>query len=82
MDIAGQPDNDPCVRFSTDHLVRADIHARFAAYTSARQGGWMSANEIREMENLAPVDGGDTVQATPVGGAPNPDGATTTDAAN
>lgn len=74
MDVAGQPDNDPCVRFNTDHLVRADIHARFAAYTSARQGGWMSANEIREMENLAPVEGGDTVQATPVGGAPNPDG--------
>jgi hypothetical protein len=27
------------------------------------------------MENLPPVDGGDTVQITPVGGAPNDNGA-------
>ena len=74
VDVPGEPDNDPCVRFETNHLVRADISARFGAFTSARQGGWMSANEIREMENLPPVEGGDTVQVTPVGGAPNPDG--------
>jgi len=71
VDIIGQPDNDPCVRFDTNHLVRADINARFSAYTAARQGGWMSANEIREMENLPSVEGGDSVQVTPVGGAPN-----------
>jgi len=71
IDMPGMVDNDPCVRFDTNHLVRADLSARFSAYTSARQGGWMSANEIREMENLPPVEGGDTVQITPVGGAPN-----------
>ena len=66
-------DADPVVRFDTNHLVRADQSKRFASYTAARQGGWMSANEIRAFENLPPVEGGDEVQATPVGGAPNPD---------
>lgn len=80
VDIAGVVDNDPCVRFDTNHLVRADLAARFSAYSAARQGGWMSANEIRAMENLGPVEGGDSVQVTPVGGAPNPDGSVNTSA--
>lgn len=54
-----------------DGLLRADTATRYAAYVQARQAGWLSANEIREMENLPPVDGGDEVQQTPVGGAPN-----------
>lgn len=65
----------PCVRFDTNHLARANQQSRFTAYTAARQGGWMSANEIRAQENLPPVDGGDQVQVTPVGGAVNPDAA-------
>jgi HK97 family phage portal protein len=72
-DLPGRPDYDPCVRFDANQLVRADLAARFAAYTAARQGGWLSANEIRAQENLPPVAGGDQVQVTPVGGAPNPD---------
>lgn len=71
VDMPGMPDVDACVRFDANHLVRADIAARFSSYTSARQGGWMSANEIRALEGLPPVEGGDQVQVTPVGGAPN-----------
>lgn len=72
-DLPAQLDQDLCVRFDADQLVRADLQQRFQAYTAARQGGWLSANEIRAQENLPPVDGGDQVQVTPVGGAPNPD---------
>ena len=72
-DLPGEPDSDPIVRFDMNQLVRADLEKRYAAYTAARQGGWLSANEIRAQENLPPVEGGDQIQVTPVGGAPNPD---------
>ena len=54
-----------------DGLLRADTQVRYAAYVQARQAGWLSANEIRSLENYPPVEGGDQVQQTPVGGAPN-----------
>lgn len=42
-----------------DGLLRGDIGARYEAYSQGRQNGWLSANDIREMENLNPIDGGD-----------------------
>ena len=58
--------------FLTAAVLRPSLTTRYAAYKNARQGGWTTANEIREKENLPPIDGGDTLQETPVGGAPNP----------
>lgn len=57
--------------FLADSLLRPDTATRYQAYLIARQGGILSTNEIRELENRPPIDGGDVVQATPVGGAPN-----------
>src|SRR3990167_4995387 len=45
--------------FLVDGLLRGDIVARYAAYAQGRQNGWLSANDIRELENMNPVDGGD-----------------------
>jgi len=42
-----------------DALVRGDIESRYTAYQTGRQGGWLSANDIRQLENMNPVDGGD-----------------------
>lgn len=70
-DLFGGTDLFP--EFLVDSLLRPDTAARYAAYLSAKQGGWLSTNEIREMENRPPVDGGESVQITPVGGAPNPE---------
>ncbi len=42
-----------------DGLLRGDIKSRYEAYAVGRQNGWLSANDIREFENLNPVDGGD-----------------------
>ena len=39
-------------------LLRGDIQARYSAYAIGRQNGWLSANEIRELENLNPIEGG------------------------
>lgn len=58
--------------FVADGLLRGDTRARFEAYRAARQGGWVTPNEIRKWENLPPTEGGDEIQMTPVGGAPNP----------
>lgn len=52
-----------------DGLLRTTTKDRYDAYRLARQGGWMAVNEARVRENLPAVDGGDTVQLTPVGGA-------------
>jgi len=65
------PEPDWSVEFDTDGFLRADIQTRWNAYRLGRQGGWISANEIRAKEGLPPVDGGDEIQQTPVGGAPN-----------
>lgn len=45
--------------FLVDSLLRGDTAARYAAYAVGRQWGWLSANDVREKENLNPVEGGD-----------------------
>lgn len=57
--------------FLVDSLLRPDTSTRYQAYLIARQAGILSTNEIRELENRPPIEGGDSVQVTPVGGAPN-----------
>jgi HK97 family phage portal protein len=45
--------------FVVEGLLRGDIAARYGAYSTGRQWGWLSVNEIRMLENLNPVEGGD-----------------------
>lgn len=40
------------VKFNVDGLLRGDYASRMSGYATARQNGWMSANDIRELENL------------------------------
>jgi len=47
------------VEFSVDALLRGDILSRFQAYSIAKQNGIFNANEIRELENRNPYEGGD-----------------------
>ncbi len=54
-----------------DALLRPDTKSRYEAYKAARQAGWLTANEIRALENYPAREEGDELQATPVGGAPN-----------
>jgi HK97 family phage portal protein len=48
--------------FLVDGLLRGNIAARYNAYATGRQWGWLSANDIRELENMNPLPGeqGDT----------------------
>ncbi|UWR22627.1 phage portal protein [Sulfitobacter sp. S190] len=40
-------------------LMRGDMKARYEAYRVGREWGWLSPNEIRQMENLPNIDGGE-----------------------
>ncbi|MPM60554.1 hypothetical protein SDC9_107405 [bioreactor metagenome] len=40
------------VKFNVEGLLRGDYASRMTGYATARQNGWMSANDIRELENL------------------------------
>jgi HK97 family phage portal protein len=60
-------------KFDTDALERADFQTRMASYKDARQGGWITANEIRKEEGFDERPDGDTLLVTPTGSAPNPE---------
>lgn len=52
---------DYFIKFNVDGLLRGDYASRMSGYATARQNGWMSANDIRELEDLdliPTVDGG------------------------
>ena len=50
------------IKFNVDGLLRGDYASRMSGYATARQNVWMSANDIRELENLDRIpaeEGGD-----------------------
>ena len=47
------------VRFNADAILRADIKSRYEAYRTAIQSGFMTPNEVRELEERSPKEGGD-----------------------
>ncbi|WP_447880550.1 phage portal protein [Serratia fonticola] len=57
-------DEDYFAEFSVEGLLRADSVGRSAYYTTALQNGWMSRNDVRKLENMPPIPGGEiyTVQ--------------------
>lgn len=49
------------IKFNLEGLLRGDYESRMKGYSIGRQNGWMSANDIRELENLDRIsreDGG------------------------
>ena len=50
------------IKFNVDGLLRGDYQSRMQGYSIGRNAGWMSANDIRELENLDRIpaeEGGD-----------------------
>ncbi len=52
-------EDDIYAKFNPAGLLRGDINSRYAAYSTARQWGWLSINDIRELEDLNPIENGD-----------------------
>jgi len=48
------------LKFNFGVFLRGDQTARSAAHAQAIQNGWLSVNEVRELEDLNPIPSGDT----------------------
>jgi HK97 family phage portal protein len=46
-------------KFNVDGLLRGDYQSRMQGYAIGRQNGWLSANDIRELEDMNPIEDGD-----------------------
>jgi len=57
--------------FLTAAVLRPSLTVRMSAMVDAIQAGIYTRNEARATENLPAKEGGDELQQTPVGGAPN-----------
>jgi HK97 family phage portal protein len=51
--------NNLYCEFTTGDLLRTTLDRRYEAYRTALAAGFMSVNEVRQLENLPAVDGGD-----------------------
>jgi len=43
------------VKIVTEGLYRGDINTRYSSYAVGRQWGWLSANDVREKEDMNPI---------------------------
>ena len=47
------------IKLNVDGLMRGDYQSRMNGYSIGRQNGWLSANDIREMEDMNPLSDGE-----------------------
>lgn len=64
--------NGTQVKLSLDSLLRADTLTRYQAHQLAITSGWMTVNEVRAVEDLPPLPGGDAPAATQNSGTTDP----------
>lgn len=55
---SGLLDQGDHLKFKLQGMMRGDTLARYASYAIARQWGWLSANDIRELEDENPLPDG------------------------
>lgn len=48
-------------KFNVDAIIRADIKTRYEAYRTGIQGGFLTPNEVRALEEMEAAEGGDTL---------------------
>lgn len=63
--LEGTDERDIEVRFNIDGLQRGDLTSRYNAYQKGVLMGVLSPNEVREMEDMTPYEGGD-IYLTPL----------------
>lgn len=56
-------------RFNEKDVLRSDIKTRFEAYRIGRENGFLSANDVREAEEMPTIVGGDDYTPLKSGGA-------------
>jgi HK97 family phage portal protein len=79
VEHAGLLGDDESLRFNFAGQLRGDTVSRFAAYAVARQWGWLSADDIRALEDMNPLPDGigqsylEPLNMVPAGERPDPD---------
>jgi hypothetical protein len=48
------------IKFNVDGLLRGDQQSRYQAFSTGIQSGFLSINDIHRIEDMAPVEGGDS----------------------
>ncbi|MCB1925734.1 MAG: phage portal protein [Gammaproteobacteria bacterium] len=48
------------IEHNAEGLLRGDTKARYEAYRIGREWGWLSANDVRSLENMSSIEGGNT----------------------
>lgn len=57
--LFGKTNNNYFAEHLVEGLLRGDIESRYNAYAVGRNWGWLSANDVREKENMNPIENGD-----------------------
>ena len=52
--------NNAFIKFNVDGLLRGDQQSRYQAFSTGIQAGFLSINDIHRIEDMTPVDGGDS----------------------
>jgi HK97 family phage portal protein len=59
--LPARPDGtQPYVKFNVAGLLRGDLKSRYEAYSSGLMSGFITYNDVRRLEDLPPMEGGDT----------------------
>jgi hypothetical protein len=64
------------LKWIVEAFLRGDLAARGAYYSQAKAGEWLTTNEIRELEDMNPIEGGDVLKnpaINPAGEKPAPE---------
>lgn len=74
-DLIDEKETDVYAKFNIAGLLKGDTSARYAAYATGKQWGWLSSNDIRALEDMNPIDGGDEylqpLNMAPIGAQPS-----------
>ena len=55
-----EDEKDDCFfKFNVNALLRGDQKSRYEAYATALRMGWMNVNEVRDLEEMNRIEGGD-----------------------
>ena len=76
--LFGEDQAEYFVEFNVAGLLRGDFKTRMQGYAWGRQWGWLSANDVRRLENQPSIGPGGDLYLTPLNmsptGAPGGDG--------
>lgn len=57
--LIDEGEEDLVAEYNVAGLLRGDLKGRFESYALGKMNGWLSVNDIRRMENMDRVEGGD-----------------------